>query len=270
MWTEENQAGLGLRGETAPPGNLLLRALPWHDLKLLDRFLHSVPLTQRRVLQHAGFPIEYVYFIEEGLVSALAKADDCDAVEVGLIGRDGIVGNTVILGAQTSTFCYFVQIGGSALRIGVEDLNRVLPELPRLRQALQGYMHLSLVQSAQTAACSLRHPCEQRLASWLLMARDRSDKDQLLITQDLLARSLGVRRPTVSEALKSLQQRGVFVKDRGWIRILDRAGLERIACRCYRTMCRYGDAWKRSTAGRKTIAALSLICTLFEIEAAVQ
>lgn len=270
MWTERNEPAPALREQALLPRNDLLRSLPWDELDRLRPLLCKVPLTPRRVLQHAGFPVEYVYFIEEGLVSVLAKADECNAVEVGLIGRDGAVGSTVILGVRTSTFSHFVQIGGRALRISVKDFEHSLAELPRLRQALQGYLHLSLMQSAQAVACSLRHPFEQRLACWLLTAHDRSDMDQLPITQDLLARSLGVRRPTVSGAFKLLQERGVFAKDRGRIRILDRGGLERIACRCYRAMCRHGDAWKRSKTGRKTIAALSLIWALFEIELAVQ
>jgi CRP-like cAMP-binding protein len=220
-------------------------------------------------LQHGGIPIEHVYFIEEGLVSVLAKVDDSNFVEVGLIGRDGAVGSTVILGAGTATFSHFVQIGGSALKISVEDLDRALSELTRLREVLQSYLHLSLMQSAQAAACSLRHSFEQRLACWLLMAHERSNMDQLPITQDLLARSLGVRRPTVTDMFKLFQQRGVFGKDRGRIRILDRAGLERIACRCYRTLSRH-DAWKRSKLGRRIILALSVLFPLLEIEIAAQ
>jgi CRP-like cAMP-binding protein len=270
MWTEGREIGLAVPAEPARPRNHLLRSLPYDELERLSPLLHKIPLTPRRVLQHPGIPIEHVFFIEEGLVSVLAKVDERNAVEVGLIGRDGAVGSTVVLGADAAPFCHFVQIGGSALRIGVEDLARVLPALPRLRAALHGYLHLALMHSSQTAACGLRHSFEQRLASWLLTAHDRSDMDQLPITQDLLARSLGVRRPTVSGTFKQLEQRGVFAKDRGRVRILDRAGLERIACRCYRTMCRQRDAFKRSKMGRKAFVALSLLCALFEIELAAQ
>jgi CRP-like cAMP-binding protein len=270
MWAEQQEAGLAFAREATVPRNLLLRSLPWDELGRLSPLLHQVLLTPRRVLQHAGLPIEHVYFIEEGLVSVLAKVDERNAVEVGLIGRDGAVGSTVVLGADTAMFSHFVQIRGSALRIAVNDLVRVLPALPRLREALQGYLHLAMMQSAQVAACSLRHSFEQRLASWLLMAHERSAMDQLPITQDLLARSLGVRRPTVSGTFKLLEQRGVFAKDRGRVRILDRAGLQRIACRCYRAMCRQRDAFKRSQMSRKTFMALSLLWALFEIELAVQ
>ncbi len=270
MWTEERETGLAMPAETALPRNLLLRSLPFEELERLSPLLQKVPLAPRRVLQHAGLPIEHVFFIEEGLVSVLAKVDERNAVEVGLIGRDGAVGSIVVLGADIAAFSHFVQIGGSALRIGVDDLSRALTELPRLRAALQGYLHLSLMQVSQTAACSLTHSFQQRLACWLLMAHDRSDMDQLPVTQDLVARSLGVRRPTVSGTFKQLAQRGLFAKDRGRVRILDRVGLERIACRCYRTMCRQRDALNRSRTGRKMFVALSLLCALLEIEFAVQ
>jgi CRP-like cAMP-binding protein len=273
MWTERREMELdfaGETGDTALPRNLLLRSLPFEELQRLSPFLHKVPLTPRRFLQHAGLPIGHVYFIEEGLVSVLVRLDESNAVEVGLIGRDGAVGSIIVLGADTAAFSHFVQIGGSALKVRIDDLSRVLPALPRLREALHFNMHLSLTQSAQVAACGLSHSFEQRLASWLLTAHDRSDMDQLSITQDLLARSLGVRRPTVSDAFKRLAQRGVFAKDRGRIRILDRAGLEQIACRCYRAMCRQRNAFKRSQISRKMLIALSLLLVLFEIELVVQ
>jgi len=270
MWIEQRETGLARAGGVALPRNLLLQSLPFEELERLSPLLHKVPLISRRVLQHAGLPIEHVVFIEEGLVSVLAKVDESSAVEVGLIGRDGAVGAIVALGADRAAFSHFVQIGGSALRVGVDDLARVLPEMPHLREALHLSLHRALTQSAQVAACSLKHSFEQRLACWLLTAHDRCDMTHLPITQDLLARSLGVRRPTVSEAFKQLAQRGVFAKARGRIRILDRAGLERIACRCYRVMCRQGDAVKQSKLGGKTLIALSLIFALSEIELAVQ
>jgi len=152
------------------------------------------------------------------------------------------------------------------LRLSVDDLDRVAPELPCLAQALKAYLHVSLMQSSQSAACSLRHALLPRLARWLLMAHDRSDLDRLPVTQDLLARSLGVRRPTVSCAFKDLEHRGVFAKDRGVIRIVDRPRLESIACRCYRIMCAQAGKWEWSKAKRKMLIALSAICAAVEVE----
>lgn len=254
--------------EAKPSRNALLRSLPADEFARLSPLLERVPLVPRRVLQHAGLPIEHLFFIEEGLVSVLAKVDERDAAEVWLIGRDGVVGGTVVLGGEISDLTHFVQIGGSALRLSVEDLNRLAPELPCLAQALKGYLHVSLMQSSQSAACSLRHALLPRLARWLLMAHDRSDLDRLPVTQDLLARSLGVRRPTVSCAVKDLEQRGIFAKDRGVIRIKDRPSLERIACRCYRLMCAQAEKWEMSKAKakRKVLIALSAFCAAAEVE----
>ena len=247
------------------PRNLLLRSLPADELDLLMPLLEDVPLIARRVLQHAGLPIEHLYFIEKGLVSVLAKVDDGNAAEVWLIGRDGAVGSTVLLGGETSDLTHFVQIGGRAWRLRLEDLNRVAPELPGLAEALKGYLHVSLMQSSQGAACGLRHAFLPRLARWLLTAHDRSDMDRLPITQDLLARSLGVRRPTVSCAFKDLARRGVFAKDRGVIRIIDRPSLERIACRCYRSLRGPRGGFAAKTK-QKMLIAFSAVFALLEIE----
>lgn len=266
MWTEQNASELALSGETALPRNLLLRSLPRRDLERLHSLLHRVTLNPRRVLQYAGVPIEHLYFIEEGLVSVLASADERSAVEVWLVGREGAIGIPALLGVRASPLRHFVQIGGSALRIGVEDLNRAMSEIPQLRAVLHSYLHVALTQSSQSAACSLSHSLLQRLARWLLTAQDRSDRDEIPITQDLLARNLGVRRATVSEAFKPLEGRGIFTKERGLIRILDRTLLEQIACRCYRIMRLSRDKPKRAETGRGPFYALSVFCALLEIE----
>jgi hypothetical protein len=126
------------------------------------------------------------------------------------------------------------------------------------------------MQSSQSAACSLKHAFEQRLARWLLTAQDRIELDALPITQELLARSLGVHRPTVSATFKVLQGRGIFLKERGLIRIVDRSALERLACRCYRTMALSRTLWQRSETRRKLVVALSVLGALLEVELWVQ
>jgi CRP-like cAMP-binding protein len=267
MWTAQHGSGLMMSGKPPRARNLLLRSLPDDELQRLYPLLERVPLTPRRVLQHAGLPIEHLYFVEEGLVSVLAKVDERHAVEVWLIGRDGVVGSTALLGGHHATLGHFVQVGGSALRIGIEDFARAVADLPNLRAGLDGYLHASLMQSSQSAACGLRHPLLQRLARWLLMAHDRSDLDALPVTQGALARSLGVRRPTVSEAFKQLEQHGVLARERAMIRLLDRASLERIACRCYRAM-RLGREASGKAKTKRRMMTLSLLWILFEVELA--
>lgn len=265
MWTDECDSGLVFSAAPPLPRNLLLQSLPRPELDRLNPCLQKVSLTPRRFLQHAGVSIEHLYFVEDGLVSILAKTDERNAVEVGLIGREGAIGSAAILGTRISTLSHFVQIGGSALSIGIDDLNRVMSECPHLRAALHGYLHAALMQSSQSAACNLRHLFLPRLARWLLMAQDRSGLDALPITQDLLARSLGVHRPTVTGAFKQLGRRGIFA-ERGLIRILDRCSLERIACRCYRGMRLQRESWERSKTRRNLLVGLSVLGALVEIE----
>jgi CRP-like cAMP-binding protein len=220
--------------ETASPRNHLLRSLPCRQFEQIRHLMQRVTLVPRRILQHARVPIRHIYFIEEGLVSVLASADTRNAVEVWLIGREGVVGSAAVLGLSTTPLRYLVQVGGSALRISVNDLSRATAEFPPLRALLLDDLHTTLLQSSQSTACSLSHSFRQRLARWLLTAQDRSDRDEFRITQDLLARILGVRRATVSEAIKSLEGRGILARMRGLIKIRDRERLEQTSCRCYR------------------------------------
>lgn len=265
MWTAQDTLAAAQGDETALPRNFLLRSLPQRDLERLSPLLEKVTLTPRRVLQHAGVPIEHLYFVEDGLVSVLASTDQRNAVEVRLIGREGSVGSEAVLGVRVSPLRYFVQIGGSALRIGVADLSFAMAEMPQLRTVLNAYLHDALMQSSQSAACSLSHSLIQRLSRWLLTAQDRSDKPELAITQDLLARSLGVRRASISEAFKPLEGSGIFARERGLIRILDRARLEQLACRCYRAMRGGRETPERAKTGRWPLFLLTLL-TLLEIE----
>jgi CRP-like cAMP-binding protein len=269
MWTVESANGLASSLD-AHPRNLLLQALPRRDYELLSRKLERVALTPRRALQHAHVPIEHLYFIEDGLVSVLASTGDRNPVEVRLIGREGVVGSAALLGARVSPLRYFVQIGGSALRIGVDDVAGAMAETPQLRAVLHGHLHAALMQSSQSTACSLRHSLLQRLARWLLTAQERACRDDIPITQDLLARSLGVRRASVSEVFKPLEGRGIFARERGLIRILDRARLEEIACRCYRIMGLKRDPAGKSETGHGPLFALPILCALLEIELLAQ
>jgi CRP-like cAMP-binding protein len=248
------------------PGNALLQSLPAYELACLLPLLERVPLAPRRVLQHAGLPIEHLFFIQEGLVSVLAKVDGRSAAEVLLMGREGAVGATVMLGGETSDLTYFVQIGGSALRLRLEDLNRVARDVPSLCEGLKGYLHVCLMQSSQSAACGLRHAVVPRLARWLLDAHDRSGLERLPVTHDMLARSLGVHRPTVSGAVKDLETAGICAKDRGIVHIVDRSRLERLSCHCYRFLRAQADKWHWSKMKRKLVVAMSSFVAALEAE----
>ena len=214
--------------------NRLLAAVPPAELERIGPFLARVPLRRRQVLQEPHLPSPYAYFIEHGAVSVLAKTKADGPIGVGLVGRFGMIGTPIVLGTMRSPLRALVQIPGEALRIGAEDLRRCMEACEALRRILLRYVQALMIQSAQLALCNTRHSTDERLARWLLLARDRMDEDDVCVTHDLLSRVLGVRRATVTEAIGRLEQAGMVRPSRGCLTILDRSGLERIACECYR------------------------------------
>lgn len=213
--------------------NRILAALPADEFKLLIDKFNRVELTLGQSLHRAGEPIEQVFFVESGFISALTMLSDGQPLEIGLIGAEGVAGVSVVLGATNSYSETMCQTGGGAYRISVGALNDVVAQAPHLRDLLLRYTHVFHVQVAQTAACNAHHDLGQRLARWLLAAHDRSGVPELSLTQDLIAVMLGVRRSTVSIAAGTLQKAGVIRYQHGRITIVDRIGLENAACECY-------------------------------------
>lgn len=225
-------------GAAPTPRNRLLAALPPEDLAHLWPRLEPVELPLRQVLQVPNEPITAVYFPESGWVSMLALLVDGGAAEVGLIGREGMLGLPVFFGAETSTLESMVQGGGTALRLGAGAFREELERTPSLQSLLLRYAFAHQQQVAQTAACNGRHVLEQRLARWLLMAHDRANGDEFPMTQDFLAMMLCVHRPGVTIAARIFQQAGYIRYTPGNITITDRPGLEAVACECYGTVRR--------------------------------
>ncbi len=222
---------------TAPPRNKLLRALPPEDFFHIRPLLEGSPLKQRRILHHSKLPIEHVYFVEEGLVSVVADTTDrTHGVGAWLIGSEGIAGVPVILGAETSPHKRMVQVEGDALRMRTADLRQAMEEMPSLRGVLLRYVNSLLVQASQSSACHAQHRVQQRLACWLLMARDRLDRDDLPLTHEIIAHVLGTRRASVTEKLAELEGVGAVAAERRHIRVLDRPKLEALSCGCYRIL----------------------------------
>lgn len=213
--------------------NRILAALPPEEFKLIADRLTRVELALGQSLHRAGEPIEQVYFVESGFISALTMLSDGAPLEIGLIGAEGVAGVSVILGATNSYSETMCQTGGGAHRIATSALLDVASQASHLRDLLLRYTHVFHVQVAQTAACNAHHELGQRLARWLLAAHDRSGVAELSLTQDLIAVMLGVRRSTVSIAASTLQKAGVIRYQHGRITILDRVGLENAACECY-------------------------------------
>ena len=218
---------------TDPPQNRLLASLPQAEYERLQPDLESVDLTYRRVLYQANRPIEFVYFFETGVGSLVNTMRNGDASEVGTIGNEGVVGVPIVLGDKRAPTNVYVQVPGVGLRMKSEAFARAMNASPVLRMSLLHYVHAFFNQVAQSAACALHHPIEQRCCRWLLMTRDRMHSDEFLLTQEFLAMMLGVRRSGVSVAAGALQRAGIISYKRRSITILDMAELKRRSCECY-------------------------------------
>lgn len=213
--------------------NRLLASLPNETRRRLAPGLVPVSLEFGAVLYEPGDTLREVYFPVGSVVSLLTLVDGRSALEVGLVGHEGMVGIPLALGLGVSPVRALVQGGGGALRLSAARLRRILPASPALRRALHRYAGALMSQITQTAACNRFHRVEARLARWLLMTRDRVGAGEFRLTQAFLAHMLGVRREGVTGAASALQRRGLIGYRRGGIRIADHAGLEAAACGCY-------------------------------------
>ena len=186
--------------------------------------------------------MEAVYFPEAGMVSLIAILDNGTQAEVGVVGREGMLGGSILSGVGTSFTEATVQIAGTAWRLATADLRRGLEASPHLGPLLSRYGEALQAQIMQTSACNALHILEQRLVRWLLMAHDRSGGDELVVTQDLMALMLGVQRPTLTLAAGVLQRAGLVRYARGRLTVLDRPGLEAASCECYAAIRRRSSA----------------------------
>jgi CRP-like cAMP-binding protein len=216
-----------------PIANSLLAALPREDYKRLLGELEPVTLISGEVLYEPGERIRQVYFPNDGQVSLLIVVAGGKALEVGLVGREGMVGIPLALGAEASPVRALVQGSGSALRMKAGSFLEALGHSVPLQHEVYRYAYAKLVQARQTAACNRFHPVEARLARWLLMTRDRVRSDQFHLTHEFLADTLGIRRVGVTNAATALQRRKLISYRRGNIRILNRNGLKAASCDCY-------------------------------------
>lgn len=216
--------------------NLLLAALPRKSYAALLPGLTPVDLKFGDVLYEPGQPIHQVYFPGNSMVSLLTLVEDRLALEVGLVGLEGMVGSPLALGVDRSPVRALVQGGGSAMRMSAAGFRNSLRRSPPLQRGLLRYVNTLMSQVTQTAACNRFHVVERRLARWLLMTRDRMRSDEFRMTQDFLSNMLGVRRVGVTEAAGALQRRKLIKYSRGAISILNGPALEAAACSCYRTL----------------------------------
>jgi len=206
--------------------NRILQRISADDPALLIPELEPVDLPLRFSLEKAGIPIEYIYFPETGVASVVANGTPKRHIEVGLFGREGLSGSSIILADDRSPHDTYMQVAGKGQRITCDALRRAIATSPTLHAFLLRYVQAFMIQTAQTALANGRARLEERLARWLLMCHDRIDGNDLPITHEFIAVMLGGHRPGVTLALQILEGQGLIISGRGRITINDRKGLE--------------------------------------------
>ena len=215
------------------PRNLILAQLPDAEYETLAKFLVPVDLPLEMRLSEPNEPIEYIYFLNSGLISTDALTEKGESVEVGVIGREGFAGLPALLDQPQMSHSVLMQGIGEGLRIRSSILRDQFVKGGMLQRLVHTFAYLQLVQVSQSVLCNRMHEVDARLARWLLTSADRMESESLNLTQEFLAQMLGVQRSTVTVAAGDLQRAGMIGYSRGKIHILDRVNLTRTACECY-------------------------------------
>lgn len=223
-------------------GNRLLGGLSDADFDALALSLQLVHLNQRDVIAERGAHTDYVYFPCTAVLSVLSFMEGGAAVEVGTIGKEGFFGIEVLLGNTEWSQNTICQVEGDSLRMSASAFRSATADDSALRRVLQHYLAAYLALVSQSVACNRLHSIEERFARWVLMTQDRVGSDAFFLTQDFIADMLGVHRPSVSLVAGAFQQAGFIRYSRGWMHILNRAGLEEASCECYATNTKQFDA----------------------------
>ena len=215
--------------------NHLIELLPRADRTSLLALCEPAHLVLSEVLCEPGRTTRHVYFPTGGFISLVALVAGHDGIEVGMVGREGMVGTQLALGVGTSPLKALVQGSGAALRISAKTFRTELESSAALRRQMHRYLYVLMAQLATSAACLRFHLIGPRLARWLLMTHDRADADTFHVTQEFLSYMLGVRRVGVTAAAAAFQRKGLIEYRRGELTVIDRRGLEHAACACYET-----------------------------------
>ncbi|MEO6138583.1 MAG: Crp/Fnr family transcriptional regulator [Luteimonas sp.] len=218
---------------TFPRNNQLLAALPDAEWKRWLPHLEAVELPLGKVLYEAHTTMAHVYFPTTSIVSLLYVMEDGGSAEIAVVGNEGLVGISLFMGGESTTSRAVVQSAGLGFRLKADLMMREFNLAGPVLHLLLRYTQALITQMAQTAVCNRHHSLNQQLCRWLLLSLDRLRSDELVMTQELIANMLGVRREGVTEAAGHLQQAGLIKYQRGHITVLDRAGIEQRACECY-------------------------------------
>lgn len=240
-WTGKNTCRLGRchwRVRLPTSQNYLISRLPCEDRERLLRVADDVQLHQSQVLGEVNEPTGYVYFPVDSFISLVTSIDGKPVLEVGMVGREGLLGAQVALGVLAQPLHALVQGPGSAWRIALRPFQQELTRNTALRRILGLYVCVLMTQLASAAACTRFHEINPRLGRWLLMMQDRAHTDTFGVTHEFLAYMLGVRRVGITAAAGALQKEGLIEYHRGRMTVLDRRGLEAAACSCYADDCR--------------------------------
>jgi CRP-like cAMP-binding protein len=216
--------------------NLILNALPKEDYERLLPDFQQVEFDLGQVIYRAEEPIEYAYFPNNAIISIIANTSSGQSAEVGVIGFEGIIGIDVLMGSDFTLNENIIQLADGALRISTGAIIKEFKRGGAFHDEALRFIRLLMIQISQTALCNRLHSVEERLARWLLMYRDRSETDDLHLTQEFLSIMLGSNRATVTLSALTLQNIGYIRYSRGHIVITDREGLEDFVCACYQTV----------------------------------
>ncbi len=227
--------------EPARSSNRLLAMLPPEEYARLAPALDLVSLDLKQPFTRIGQPLHYIYFPTTAVASLLIVMEEGSEVEAGLIGTEGLVGLSAVLGLDLAIYRTICQVGGEAWRIPTQEFRLALKRSQSLDDLVKRYAAVRLRQTAQVVACNALHPATERLCRWLLMSHDRVGRDEFPMTQEFMSELLGVRRPSVSLIAGTLQGAGLITYKRGRIRVKDRRGLEESSCECYEVMKHFYD-----------------------------
>jgi CRP-like cAMP-binding protein len=229
------------RERHSPRQNELLAALPPEDYERLRPHMTPVELRLGEVVYESGSAQRHVYFPVSGIVSRLYIMENGDSAEIAVVGKDGMVGVSVMLGGDTTTSRAVVQVAAKAYKVSSDAVLREFRRGGAMQFLILRYVQALMTQMSQTAVCNRHHTVEQQLCRWLLLSLDLLGSNEIAMTQELISNMLGVRRPGITEAARNLQQAGLIEYHRGHIRVLDRARLEAHSCECYAVVQREAE-----------------------------